>query len=331
MNTRLPRILALSFSAIVLLVMLVLTLKEYHAAAMWRNLVLIIFFGATVVAVGIAFALGWLVGSVSLYIKSRQLGMSGKDIPVNRAGMTIAFLIVSLSLLIWGWYAYKSHLEHKIFSPTTSAAELDDLAENYLVNRTPHLKAYLAQHRSVSSTTLARLYASEDVQVRKAVCRNPHVGLDVMVRCAAETDTQVLLGVAGNSSTPQPILARLSHHDDYLIRAAVGFNAKTNPSILEQLSRDKNMQVRASILYHPELPLDILKHLASDPDRLVRLRVAANVRTPIPVQLRLASDPEEMVRWSLLRPQAPGEVLDILVKDQSERIRRMAKRFREHQ
>ena len=329
MNARLPKTLALSLSAITLLVMLALTIKEYHAAAMWRNLVLILFLGATVGAVGIAFALGWLVGSVSLYIKSRQSGLSGKDIPVNRAGMTIAFLVVSLTLLVWAWYSYKSSIEHKIYSSTTSAAELDDLASNYLVNRSVHLKMSIAQNASVSSKTLAKLYNSKNEQVRKAVCRNPHVGLDVLLRCAAETNTEVLLGLAGNTNTPQAILARLSQHEYYLVRATVGFNPKTGAPILAQLSRDENAQVRASILYHPEISAENLERMANDPDKLIRSRIAANRKTPVSAQLKLAKDTEEIVRWSLLRPQTPIEVLDILVNDQSKRIRRTARRFRE--
>lgn len=329
MNVRLPKILALSLSAIVVLIMIWLTLKEYHAAAMMRNLVLILYFGATVIATGVAFALGWLFGSVYLYIYARQSGLSGRAILVNLAGMVIALLIVSLALLTWGWYRYKSYIEHKVYSPATTTAELDDLSRNYLVNRTVYLKIYLAQHPSVSSVTLARLYTSPSVPVRKAVCRNPHVGLEVMMRCAAESSSEVLTGVAGNPVTPQPILERLSHHSYYVIRAQVGFNSKTNPTILARLSRDKNAEVRASIVYHPELSEQVLMRLARDPARLVRLRIASNIHTPVPVLLMLARDADEVVRWALLRPQMPMEVLDILANDQSDRIRQMAARYRE--
>ena len=69
--------------------------------------------------------------------------------------------------------------------------------------------------------------------------------------------------------------------------------------------------------------------MANDPDKLIRSRIAANRKTPVSAQLKLAKDTEEIVRWSLLRPQTPIEVLDILVNDQSKRIRRTARRFRE--
>ena len=113
------------------------------------------------------------------------------------------------------------------------------------------------------------LAASEDMQARWAVAKNPH--------------------------TPESLLIKMAKDPINLVRALVANNPKTPVTILNELFNDEKI-VRDGLTGNPNTPEKLLKLFINENDRMARLRVADNPGATKGILEALVKDEDKDVR-----------------------------------
>ena len=210
----------------------------------------------------------------------------------------------------------------------------------------------VALNPSSSQTILEMLALEEDHYVREYVAKNPKLNPSMLQKLSRDIEEGVRISVAENPSTSQATLGILSKDIAREVREAVGANNNVSLATLEGLSKDESERVRRNVALNPNSSEQILELLAQDEDSDVsqnakRGTISETIdhsdhestddsRTSTSVDwLKVLStdDDDAAVRREFLENTnltlwislAPIDVLESLIGDENEYLRRCAK------
>ena len=204
-----------------------------------------------------------------------------------------------------------------------------DIPESNAVDDIEFLKKYgkinLLGNNNASPEIIEELMKDEDVEVRKAVAKNPSTPVDILKKLTDDKDKDVRKEVAKNPKTPVDILKKLAGDEVVDVRWEVAINPNTPVDILRKLVEDKDCIVRITVARNLRTPADILMTLAGDKSWRVRFAVASNPKIPADILRKLAKDKDKDVKQRVAKhPNTPAEVLRKLAVDEDLIVREVA-------
>ncbi|MEU0269377.1 hypothetical protein [Nocardioides sp. NPDC006303] len=164
-------------------------------------------------------------------------------------------------------------------------------------DRSPRVRAAVAQNPAAPPDLLHVLVEDRHYQVRFAVTENPNRHAIAIALASPIRDVREMVAHRGDlSSTDIEALMRDPAHQ---VREQLAQWSK-DPEVLARLARDEHPSVRAESVLNQHLSREDTEMLAAD--RIARVRaVAASSRRLDPATLtRLASDRSANVRWHVL-------------------------------
>lgn len=171
------------------------------------------------------------------------------------------------------------------------AIELLELPETDLDTIYIVLKSF-PQDTDVESNAAMALSLRTSVYDRE---KGAHPQMEEMLEIlAASEDMQARWAVAKNPHTSEALLLRLAKDPINLVRALVANNPKTPASVLNELFNDEKI-VRDGLTGNPNTPEKLLKLFINENDRMARLRVADNPGATKAVLEALAQDEDKDV------------------------------------
>jgi len=172
--------------------------------------------------------------------------------------------------------------------------------------------------KSSHEPLLQQLLADKDMEVRRALARNRHLGNDGQRQLGKDNHDAVRLALAANPALCSEAQSMLSRDQNEDIRATLARLPTLSETVQLALTRDADPDVPrilAARSADASLPDAVQLELANG--RVdVRLELAGNPNTGAPAQLLLAQDAHVEVRKALARhPALASATLQYLVKD----------------
>lgn len=155
----------------------------------------------------------------------------------------------------------------KIYQDNKGSKEIESMVAMNLSMRTSVYDKQLEKSETMTNLLIA-LSASESMEARWAVAKNPH--------------------------TPIDVLDILSNDKINLVRALVATNHNTPTKTLDKFFSDEKI-VRDGLSGNPNTSEKLLKILADDSDKMVRLRIAENPASTNTILEKLLQDTEQDV------------------------------------
>jgi len=191
----------------------------------------------------------------------------------------------------------------------------------------------LAESPRTSPQILEQLAQIEDLRdgksesnIRRRVAENPSTPPVTLNALSTDKDFQVLWGVALNPSSSHSVLEKLAQEEDHYVREYVAKNPKLDQSILEKLSRDPEEGVRISVAGNPSTSQATLRILLKDEEE-VREAVAENPNAGLAILDLLSKDESERVRRKVaLNPNSSAQILELLAEDEDSDVSQNARR-----
>ena len=171
-----------------------------------------------------------------------------------------------------------------------------EMIEELMKDEDVEVRKAVAKNPSTPVDILKKLTDDKDKDVRKEVAKNPKTPVDILKKLAGDEVVDVRWEVAINPNTPVDILRKLVEDKDCIVRITVARNLRTPADILMTLAGDKSWRVRFAVASNPKIPADILRKLANDKDKDVKQRVAKHPNTPVEALRKLAVDEDLIVR-----------------------------------
>lgn len=184
----------------------------------------------------------------------------------------------------------------------------------------------IAEDPATPADVLAELAVDTPEEVRTKVAANPSTPVETLVGLAEDESARVCCRVAANPSTPHTSLVDLCTHDDQFVRAEVADNPSSPASALRSLSRDSQPIIRMKVAQNPSVPPNVLVALCHDDDENVREVVVSHVKSiPPDVLAEMASYETYSLCCAIARhPSTPIEALELLARNDAERVRTLA-------
>ena len=177
----------------------------------------------------------------------------------------------------------------------------------------PATRASVTEYISLTEALAAELAADDDVWVRHAVAKNPHLPDSVRDRLVASNDPIAWAGLILNQTTPEPLRARLNAD---LVELDKQEQESTETFVALMILEQSVVQWLA------ELPLSDRMTYLDSPYAMFRQTLACHSDDlPAEAVAKLQCDPDVMVRRIMARrPDAPAEFLERLVREHGESV-----------
>ncbi|NEP79477.1 MAG: hypothetical protein F6K39_15655 [Okeania sp. SIO3B3] len=174
---------------------------------------------------------------------------------------------------------------HSIISCIARHQNTPPTVLEFLANNSANIRQIVAANPNTPSKTLESLATTEsDIEILKALIRNPNLTARGWQKLAADENTSLREAIASSSNTPINILEALALDTDRDVRRKVAANPNTPTTSLEILSQDSITEVRIAVAGNQNTNVIVLEQLGQDEKVEVRRAVAKNPNTPAPLQ-----------------------------------------------
>ncbi len=200
--------------------------------------------------------------------------------------------------------------------PNTPAVTLDNLV-------TSGYGEFVAQNGRAPVALLMALWFDETMRIPLA--RNPHLPLGLQEKLSTDLDWEVREALAKNPHLHVETMARLLTDEDWDVQEALARNPSITPNWLASLAQSDWFATREAVADHPLTPPSALEQLVHDLDEEVRFTAALNANVPTNALLWCAEQPDWRLRAAAsVHPNTPQDTLDILAKDSSPQVAKLA-------